>query len=218
MPSDTRRDTLILALRTLPIVSESLQRGDEGGSFKAESRLMTMPAAWHAGCPPDCHIPNPDGSPRCRSTYQRLLTELARLRRMGKAHYWHVTRRYVVAEHITKTLANHKGVYYNVEARQIAGERMFFVAAPLPGNTEVLRAIAQPRASVRVQGAKPHEKRPVVVRAIVERWDPEVIPRITSRALDVLSFLMPPDIVLPRDVLEAAGFGAPKKQPALARI
>jgi hypothetical protein len=208
---EERIDTIIVTLRSLRDVGETLQRGDAGGRFEPGSKMLTMPQAWHAGCPKDCLTPDENGRIRCNSTYAQLLANLTRLERMGPNHYWHLRERYLVSEIINRDLINRGGVYFEAIARpsgfDAAGEIVRYEpGAPVRtwargGNQEVVKAVARPRVPVI---RKPGDPRMVLVRAIVERWDARVERRPVTLALDVLSSFMPRRIVLPRDVLAAA--------------
>lgn len=207
--NDARRDMIVTTLRSLRYVGETLQRGDAGGRFEPGSKMLTMPAAWHAGCPENCLVPSVDPDTgrleiRCNSTYAQLLMALSRLHRMGPRHYWHVRERYLVSEILNRDLINRNGRYFEAVAHVIDfdGELVRYETGdPLGKNHEVVKAVAQPKAVV---ARKPGDPRMVLVRAIVERWDSGVEARPLSLALDVLSSFMPRRIVLPRDVLAAA--------------
>lgn len=219
---DERIDTIITTLRSLRDVGETLQRGDAGGRFEPGSKMLTMPQAWHAGCPKDCLVPDDNGRIRCNSTYAQLHASLDRLAKMGPNHYWHLRERYLVSEILNRDLINRGGVYFEAVPRSVGfdggGEIIRYDTGdtPLatwermvrcddgqlrPGNHEVVRAMAQPRALV---SQKKKGERSVLVRAIVERWDARVERRPVVLALDVLSSFMPRRIVLPRDVMVAA--------------
>lgn len=198
-----RRSLLILALRSLRDVGETMQRGDGGGKFDPGSRLMTMPAAWHAGCHPPCR--GLGGSAPCQSTYALLVESLATVRKLGPGHYWHLASRYVWSERQGRELVNRGGRYFEaVPHTSFVADEPYVrweVGAPLPAHVEVLRAVSLPKAVV---SRKPGDPRLVLVRAAVESWDPAVVARMVERGLDALSFLMPREIRLPRDVMVAA--------------
>ena len=205
--NDARRATIELALRSLRDVGETLQRGDAGGRFEPGSKMLTMPAAWHAGCPKDCLVPDDNGRIRCNSTYAQLMASLTRLHKMGPRHYWHLRERYLVSERLNRDLINRGGLYFEAVARQVGfdggGPIIRYETGPILNVrcSEVVRAVAQPRAMV---ARRPGDPRMVLVRAIVERWDARVEARPVALALDVLSSFMPRRIELPREVRVAA--------------
>lgn len=209
---EERIDTIIVTLRSLRDVGETLQRGDAGGRFEPGSKMLTMPQAWHAGCPKDCLVPDENGRIRCNSTYAQLLANLARLATMGPNHYWHLRERYLVSEIVNRDLINRDGRYFEATREACGfdegGEIVRWKPADKPllswdrgGNVEVVKAMARPREMV---VRKPGDPRMVLVRAILERWDARVERRPVALALDVLSSFMPSRIVLPRDVMVAA--------------
>lgn len=203
-----RRRQLIIALRTLRDVGETLQRGDSGGKFVPGSRLMMMPAAWHAGCPADC-IGRGGNDPRaCRSTYTRLTQALVTMRDRYPTCYWHLTQRYVVSERGTRELVREptgkRTRYWEAVRRERwHGETRtlrYEVGDPLGGNVEVLTFIPDLRAPIkRREGISPHAQ---LVWAGIERWHPRVVNRIVTQGLDGLARLIPGELTLPRDVLD----------------
>lgn len=176
---EQRRSEIITLLRTLRDAGETLQRGDGGGKIKFESRALQMPAAYTHG------------------SYAELIDALATLRRMGKQHWWHVSERYIKSERLTHDFINVGGAYF--EPVRMADGR-YRPGDPKPSNVEVLHGVAEPRVSI-VQ--KPGV-RSVFVRAVIERWNERVEARPLATGLDALSFLMPAEIRLPREVRAAA--------------
>jgi len=198
-----RRNIIITLLRTFRDAVETLQRGDEGGKMVVGSRLLTMPAAWHAGCKGQCVILG--GDRPCESTFAFLVDALVKLRQMGPRHYWNVKERYIASERVMRNLINRGGDYFAAleHVSYVAGERhsRFSVNARLPRNAEVLSAVAQPKATI---VRKPGDPRMVLVRATVETWDAGVEPRPLSTGLDFLSAYMPKKLEVPREVPVAA--------------
>jgi hypothetical protein len=182
-----RRRMIVTLLRTLRDAGETLQRGDEGGKMQVGSRILLMPAAYHHG------------------SYAELVIALARLRRMGPRHYWHVNERYVKSERLMRQLINRGGSYFETEEHVSypGGERhvRYGTLAPLRRNAEVLQAVAQPKATV---VRKPGDPRMVLVRAVVEIWDASVERRPLETGLDFLSAYLPASLVLPREIPVAA--------------
>lgn len=73
----SKRDRIIVLLKTFNDARETLQRGDAGGSNYPDDRLLLMPDAWTTG------------------GYEELQRALARLRLRAPREYWHVTHRYL---------------------------------------------------------------------------------------------------------------------------
>jgi hypothetical protein len=185
---DERRETIITLLRTLRDAGETLQRGDEGGAFNPDSRVLTMPAVFHVG------------------SYRELLAALLELRAAGPRHYWHVSERYIRSERLTRDLINRAGRYFEatkITTHPVDGEPFvrWSIEAPLAKNMEVLQAVAQPKVPVL---RKPGDPRMVLVHATVERWDAKVERRPLETGIDFLSSRLPQRLVIPRDVLAAA--------------
>jgi hypothetical protein len=183
---DRRRKHLIIALRTMRDAGETLQRGDSGGKFEPGSRLLSMPAIWHAG------------------PYLALDAALKVLARVGPRHYWNVDQRYISPERTTRNLIlNPRGRYFEAVPKDIGGIRQYYAGDELilgaKGHTEVLRAVTDPKA--RVLGAK--TERLKLVRAIVERWDAAVERRPLETGIDFLLSQMPSRISLPKEIREA---------------
>jgi hypothetical protein len=186
---ERRREDLILALRTLNLVQETLQRGDSGGRFEPGPKILQMPAAWHAGDHP------------------ALVEALRKLRKHGPHHYWCVDARYISPERTTKTLvyrpSNRVGErYFEAVAKNQDGETAYYAGSRLDlRNAEVIAAKTEPRARVLRGRGEPQAQ---LVRAIVERWDPAVKRRPLELGIDFLLSQMPLVIRLPREVRDAA--------------
>ena len=203
-----RRRDLIIALRTLRDVGETLQRGDSGGKFTPGPRLMMMPSAWHTGCPPQCVGRGGDDPRACRSTYTRVTRALVILRDRWPTHYWHVSQRYLASERGTRELirvptARQTRYFEAVRRERWQGETKtarYEIGEPLERNVEVLTFVPDLRAPVkRREGVSPHAQ---LVWAGIERWHPHVVSTIVATALDGLLRLLPGDLMLPRDVMD----------------
>jgi hypothetical protein len=201
-----RRVDLIHALRSLRDVSETLQRGDSGGKFTAESRLLTMPSAWHAGCPREC-IGRGGNDPRaCNSTYARLVLALMLMRSVWPTHHWHVSQRYLDSERLSHELVR---VVQGTRPRYWEAIRRdrwdgdthsvrYSVGDRLPANVEVLSFVQDLRAPIsRREGIPPTA---VLVWAAIEWWNERVRETIVKEAVDGLLQLMPERIELPAAV------------------
>lgn len=174
----SRRDRLVVLLRSYRDVCVTLQRGDSGGTFYPDSRHLTMPNAWK------------DGS------YAELYDALVRLRSMGPAHYWHLTERYIRSERRPRRLVNFGGRYAYSLARNGAGR---LEPEYLEDNAVMLMAYPERDGTIATRMGEP---RAVRVVGIVERWDPGVRRQTVERALDFLLAFMPQSIRLPREVYE----------------
>ena len=73
----SKRDRIVVLLRTFNDTRETLQREDAGKSLYPDSRALYMPNAWKTG------------------GYEELVRALVRLRLRAPKEYWHVTHRYL---------------------------------------------------------------------------------------------------------------------------
>lgn len=203
---DDHRNKIILALRSIRDVGETLQRGDSGGKFVPGSRLMMMPAAWHTGCPPDCVGRGGDNPRACRSTYARLLLALDVLRDRWPTHHWHLSRRYLESERLTHELVRAQDgrhvVYYEaVRSVRWEGEHRsvrYAVGDRLPANVEVLAFQRDLRAPLSRRPGVPASAVPVW--ASIERWHPRVLPVLVRESVDGLARLLPGELRLPKEL------------------
>lgn len=181
---DERRGDLIVLLRTMTTAGETLQRGDSGGRFEPGPKILSMPAAWHAG------------------SYRQLCDALKVLAKHGPRHYWNVDARYISPLRTNKDLVYRGSRYFEARPKLQDGELFYYAGDPLDLSCrEVLAAKTEPKARVLREHGKPQA---TLVRAIVETWDRAVERRPLELGLDFLLANMPARIRLPREVAHAA--------------
>lgn len=177
----SRRERCIALLRSYRDVCETLQRGDTGGTFYPDSRLLQMPNAWHAG------------------SYAELEDALRRLRSMGPAHYWNLSERYLRSQRGPRHLVNFGGRYV-IDVKRNAEGRLE-PTETLGCNAEVILARQERDGAIPTRPGEPNATR---VIALVERWDARVRLRTVETAVDFVLAFMPKVIRLPREVYEEA--------------
>lgn len=190
------RDRVVALLRTYNDARETLQRGDAGGTFYADARLLLMPDAFHEG------------------SYVNLEGVLLGIRRLWPGHFRNVTARYVFPERVSVRLAERNGCLYHIEriADSLEPEKfinMLGVPFERDGCAEILnkqeirnweggtiqRIVRAPRG----KGADGRE-----VQVAIARWQEWVEPQMTNRAVDAITALMPRPINLPSEIYQWA--------------
>lgn len=186
----TKRERVLALLRSYHEAAQTVHRDELGRATSAPgSRLLTLSAAWHEGCP------SANGLPVCTSTtcvspYRELEERLRELRGLGRHHYAHLIQRYVDSERVSREVLIGRDV---APVGLSATEKLIESSAFAIGCAWCGRAVdSRPHLAVGLHTCGKGRGRPprIVCYGLVERWKWDdgcgVQARMAERGLDFL--------------------------------